>query len=79
MVTDSSGSPVEGAEVAVIVVDDAVLSLTGYSLSNPVVDFYPHRSANTMSFGNRSTVVLLSVPPISDLWEGDTLLANENR
>ncbi len=39
-VKDSVGSPVQGAEFAVVVVDEAVLGLTGYRLANPIDIFY---------------------------------------
>ncbi|HEX6910440.1 MAG TPA: alpha-2-macroglobulin family protein, partial [Longimicrobium sp.] len=40
-VRDAAGNPVGDAEVAVVVVDEAVLALTGYRLRNPVELFYP--------------------------------------
>ena len=42
-VKDASGAPVAGGEVAVVVVDEAVLALTDYKLDDPVSVFYPHR------------------------------------
>lgn len=39
-VTDDAGDPVEGADLAVAVVDEAVLSLIGYDLADPVDTFY---------------------------------------
>ena len=44
--TDADGEPVEGAELAVVVVDEAVLALTGYQLADPVATFYQQRSAD---------------------------------
>ncbi|WP_370325103.1 alpha-2-macroglobulin family protein [Euzebya sp.] len=42
-VTDADGTPVEGADVAVVVVDEALLSLIGRELQDPVDAFYsPH-------------------------------------
>jgi uncharacterized protein YfaS (alpha-2-macroglobulin family) len=43
-VTAADGSAVTGADVAVVVVDEAVLSLTGYKLADPISAFYPPRS-----------------------------------
>lgn len=40
-VRDAAGRPVADAEVALVVVDEAVLALTGYRLQNPVDLFYP--------------------------------------
>ncbi|WP_108665957.1 alpha-2-macroglobulin family protein [Euzebya rosea] len=39
-VTDAAGTPVEGADLAVVVVDEAVLSLIGYDLADPVATFH---------------------------------------
>ncbi len=39
-VEDADGRPVDGAEVAVVVVDEAVLSLVGYDLRDPIAAFY---------------------------------------
>jgi uncharacterized protein YfaS (alpha-2-macroglobulin family) len=42
-VTDAAGKPVADAEAAVIVVDEAILSLTGYTFPDPINTFYPPR------------------------------------
>ena len=39
-VNDAAGQPVEGAEFAVVVVDEAVLALSGYTLADPLSVFY---------------------------------------
>jgi len=39
-VTDAKGAPVQGAEFAVVVVDEAVLALSGYQLADPMSVFY---------------------------------------
>ncbi|MGB8858357.1 MAG: alpha-2-macroglobulin family protein [Ilumatobacteraceae bacterium] len=39
-VKDATGAPVEGAEFAVVVVDEAVLALSGYTLADPLGVFY---------------------------------------
>ncbi|HEX2076982.1 MAG TPA: alpha-2-macroglobulin family protein [Longimicrobium sp.] len=41
VVRDAAGRPVDGAEVAVVIVDEAVLALTGFRLQHPVQLFYP--------------------------------------
>jgi alpha-2-macroglobulin len=46
VVRDAQGKPVAGAEAAVIVVDEAILSLTGYQFPDPLATFYGHRSAD---------------------------------
>ncbi len=40
VVTDETGKPVEGAELALVVVDEAILALTGYSIPDPLLTFY---------------------------------------
>ncbi|MBT9559052.1 MAG: hypothetical protein IV100_23675, partial [Myxococcales bacterium] len=42
-VTDHEGKPVPGAEVAIVVVDESVLALTGYRIGDPVATFYGGR------------------------------------
>ena len=39
-VKDTNGAPVQGAEFAVVVVDEAVLALSGYTLTDPLSVFY---------------------------------------
>ncbi len=56
-VTDAEGAPVPG-EVALIVVDEAVLALTGYDLADPMAVFYPRRSRGTSRHRLRDEVVL---------------------
>jgi alpha-2-macroglobulin len=57
-VRDASGEPVAGAEVAVVVVDEAVLALTGYQLADPLGVFYPQRWPRLYPQYGRATVVL---------------------
>lgn len=56
---DANKRPVANAELAVVVVDEAVLALTGYQLSDPLEVFYPARSANLTSYYSRASIVLL--------------------
>ncbi|MEZ4361122.1 MAG: Ig-like domain-containing protein [Kofleriaceae bacterium] len=57
-VKDAAGQPVADAETAVIVVDEAVLSLTGYTFGSPVDAFYGPRYAGTSDHYLRSYVKL---------------------
>ena len=68
-VTDPDGEPVEGAEMLVIVVDEAVLSLTGYDLGNPLDAFYPSNGSFAQSWRGRATL-LLSDPSAEKLGDG---------
>jgi hypothetical protein len=58
-VRDASGRPVAGAEVAVVVVDEAVLALTGYELADPIALFYPDRGAGVSDYRLRDYVLLV--------------------
>ena len=42
-VTNQQGDPVVGSEVALLAVDEAILSLTDYQFDNPLYTFYPER------------------------------------
>ncbi len=57
-VADAAGRPVEGAELAVIVVDEAILALTGYELLDPVSTFYRQRSAGVSDYYLRQYIIL---------------------
>ncbi|HEV2914136.1 MAG TPA: alpha-2-macroglobulin family protein [Pyrinomonadaceae bacterium] len=62
-VRDAQGRAVAGSEVAVVVVDESVLALTGYRLEDPMAIFYAHRSADVSDYHLREQV-LLSNPEI---------------
>lgn len=57
-VRDASGEPVAGVELAVVIVDEAVLGLTNYSLSDPLSVFYATRPSDYSSYYTRSSIVL---------------------
>ena len=57
-VTSPDGEPVEGAEMVVIVVDEAVLSLTNYQLQNPLDAFYPQAGRFSQTFRGRASLLL---------------------
>ena len=58
VVRDARGEPVAGAEVAVVVVDEAILALTSYELADPLGIFYPQRWPRLNAQYGRATVVL---------------------
>lgn len=58
VVTDALGKPVPNAELAVVVVDEAVLSLTDYHLPNPLDVFYSARPGGVSTHHLRSYVTL---------------------
>ncbi len=57
-VTDANGRPVADAELAVVVVDEAVLALTNYDLRDPLDVFYATIAAGTRSVHGRSSIIL---------------------
>lgn len=50
LVTDATGTPVADAEITLLAVDEAILSLAGYRYRNPIATFYPHRYRNLASY-----------------------------
>jgi len=61
-VRDAAGNPVAGAEAAVFVVDESILSLTGADFTSPLETFYRNRSSDTTDRYLREHVKL-SKPP----------------
>src|SRR5690606_41522 len=61
------GTPVEGAEVAVVIVDEAVLALTGYELIDPLDVFYADIPSTLYTELARAGIVLTR----ADLLGGD--------
>jgi alpha-2-macroglobulin len=57
-VNDAAGQPVEGAELAVVVVDEAILALSNYQLANPLNTFYFERPLDLYSVYGRASIVL---------------------
>ena len=57
-VTDKNGEPVANSEVAVVVVDESVLALTGYQLANPMDVFYTARATGVTDYHLRKDVLL---------------------
>ena len=57
-VTDAAGAPVADAELALVVVDEAVLALTNYQLADPVGIFYSQRGGDVSSYYARSSIIL---------------------
>jgi hypothetical protein len=57
-VRDASGKPIGDAEVALVVVDESVLALTGYRLADPLAAFYYPRDPGTTDHHLRAQVLL---------------------
>jgi len=58
-VKDAGGKPLANAEVAVVVVDEAILSLTQYQMADPLAAFYPQRSTAIESVYGRASLILI--------------------
>jgi hypothetical protein len=56
-VRDALGKPAPG-EVAIVVVDEAILALTGYKLPDPLETFYFERGADTRDYHSRGELML---------------------
>ena len=57
-VKDSAGNPVANSEAAVVVVDEAVLSLIGYRIGDPLSTFYSARGADVADYHLRENIIL---------------------
>ena len=58
IVKDAHGVPVSDAELAVVVVDEAILALTNYQLSDPLNIFYTDRPSYLSSIYSRTSIIL---------------------
>ena len=66
LVKDAKGNPVPGAELAVAVVDEAILALTGYDIPDPITTFYAERGADVTDAHNRGYIVLANPMQLED-------------
>lgn len=57
-VKDHQGEPVANSEVAVVIVDESVLALTGYHIGDPMGYFYTPRGTGTVDYHLRKDVLL---------------------
>ncbi len=57
-VSDAGGAPVEGADVLLIVVDEAVLALSGYELMDPIDVFYRPWGVYLNTYRGRGLILL---------------------
>lgn len=59
-VTDNNGKPAANTEVAVVAVDESVLALTNYKISNPLDAFYRQIESGTNDYYSRENILLAS-------------------
>ena len=57
-VRDAAGHPVADAQAAVIVVDEAILTLAAYQVENPIGAFYPERGTAAQDYYERGMLQL---------------------
>ncbi|HYO90460.1 MAG TPA: alpha-2-macroglobulin family protein, partial [Pyrinomonadaceae bacterium] len=69
-VKDAQGKPVQGSEVAVVVVDESVLALTGYKLDDPLGVFYAQRGADTRDYHLRANLRLSNPDELTTIGTG---------
>jgi uncharacterized protein YfaS (alpha-2-macroglobulin family) len=65
-VRDAAGRAVAGSELAVVVVDEAVLGLTGYRIGDPLATFYAQRSPDTNDYHLRQEIVLTNPEDLAE-------------
>lgn len=64
-VQDATGKPVSGSEIALVAVDESVLSLTNYQLEDPVKAFYRLREMETTDHHLRSSLRLATAEELA--------------
>ena len=57
-VKDNDGKPLAKSEATLVVVDEAILALSDYKLSDPLTTFYPEREALVTDQHQRAQLVL---------------------
>lgn len=76
--TDANGEPVSGAEVAVVVVDEAILALTNYQLADPIATFYHQRGPGLASYYSRGSILLVDPLALAEAAQsGEELAATQ--
>lgn len=60
VVNDADGAPVADAELAVVVVDEAILALTGYQIIDPISVFYSGRGSGVYDIHSRANLLLVN-------------------
>jgi uncharacterized protein YfaS (alpha-2-macroglobulin family) len=77
-VKDKNGEPVAGTEVAVVVVDESVLALSRYDISNPLGVFYTARGTGTRDFHLRKDILLGNQKDVKSQFQVDGASGSEN-
>ncbi len=67
VVSDAVGSPVEDAQLLVVVVDEAILALSGYELLDPIEAFYRDNNSGFQIERGRDSILLENPQALVDL------------
>ncbi len=76
-VKDHRGEPVANSEVAVVVVDESVLALSGYRIGDPMGVFYTPRGTGTQDYHLRKDVLLANPEDVKKQPPPPATVANE--
>jgi uncharacterized protein YfaS (alpha-2-macroglobulin family) len=68
-VRDATGKPVAGSELAVVVVDEAVLALSGYRIGDPISRFYAERGPDVSDYHLRQDILLAAPEDLAEKLE----------
>ncbi|MBS1249220.1 MAG: putative lipoprotein YfhM [Chloroflexi bacterium] len=66
LLTDADGEPVPDAELAAVVVDEAILALSNYTLVDPISVFYQLRPSGFSSYYSRSSIILANPQDLAE-------------
>lgn len=66
-VKDARGLPVSDAELAVVIVDEAILALTNYQMRDPLSVFYANRPSYLSSVYGRTSIILADPQSLQSL------------
>eukprot|EP01091_Cochliopodium_minus_P010623 TRINITY_DN2855_c0_g1_i2.p1 TRINITY_DN2855_c0_g1~~TRINITY_DN2855_c0_g1_i2.p1 ORF type:complete len:1932 (-),score=539.22 TRINITY_DN2855_c0_g1_i2:115-5910(-) len=74
VVKDKKGELKSNVEVCIVVVDESVLALAGYQLTNPLSLFYKQRVSGQTNFNTRTNVILFDMEDLKDLAESELII-----
>ncbi len=75
----ADGSPAVNSEVALVMVDEAVLALTGYQIANPVDTFYANREPGVTDAHSRESVLLVDLSQLANQAADQTRATTTNK
>ena len=79
-VRDATGKAVAGSELAVVVVDEAVLALSGYRIGDPISTFYSERAPDVSDHHLRQEVLLAAPDELAEkLRQSDGTLGSAHK